>query len=171
MRVRRNHGSPVSARCGESESAGTAPAPESEALTVLPPEGAEHPALRSSEWATASRTCMAVSHRRRRDLLAMSYAGTKPTARRKSFPLSWVRSAKGEGWAFKAWPEGRPLYNLDKIVANPQAPIIICEGEKAADAAGKLYAHAFQRASSRRLPPVAPGPPEKRTGRPWRGAS
>ena len=60
-------------------------------------------------------------------------------------PLSWVRSAKGEGWAFKAWPESRPLYNLDKIVANPQALIIICEGEKAAVAAGKLYAHADQR--------------------------
>ena len=60
-------------------------------------------------------------------------------------PLSWVRSDKGEGWAFKAWPEGRPLYNLDKIVANPQAMIIVCEGEKAADAAGKLYAHAYER--------------------------
>jgi len=60
-------------------------------------------------------------------------------------PFSWVRSDKGEGWAFKARPEGRPLYNLPEIAANPSAAIIICEGEKAADAAGKLYAHAYQR--------------------------
>lgn len=33
----------------------------------------------------------------------------------------------------------RPLYNLDKIMENPNAPIIWTEGEKSADAAEKLF--------------------------------
>src|SRR5262249_42205808 len=47
-------------------------------------------------------------------------------------PLSWFA---GEGWRFGHWPKSRPLYNLDRIVAQPSAPIVVCEGEKAADGA------------------------------------
>jgi hypothetical protein len=35
-------------------------------------------------------------------------------------------------------PAGKPLYNLDKIAATPDAPVWICEGEKAADVLTKL---------------------------------
>ena len=43
------------------------------------------------------------------------------------------------GWHCKAPPSPRPLYGLDRLAARPDAPIIICEGEKAADAAGLLF--------------------------------
>jgi hypothetical protein len=33
----------------------------------------------------------------------------------------------------------RPLYRLDGLAARPTAPVVICEGEKAADAAQRLY--------------------------------
>jgi hypothetical protein len=36
------------------------------------------------------------------------------------------------------FPDGKPLYNLDRIAANPAAPVWIVEGEKAADALTKL---------------------------------
>lgn len=49
-------------------------------------------------------------------------------------PYSW----DGSNWHRKAWPKPRPLYNLDRIHKYPKRPILICEGEKAADAA-----HAF----------------------------
>ena len=49
----------------------------------------------------------------------------------------WSYTAKGQ-WVKKAWPSPRPLYNLDRIIARPEKPILICEGEKAANAA-----HAF----------------------------
>jgi uncharacterized protein (DUF927 family) len=43
-----------------------------------------------------------------------------------------------EGWKWKAPPEPRPLYGLDRLAARPDAPVLVCEGEKAADAAGEL---------------------------------
>ncbi len=54
-------------------------------------------------------------------------------------PLSWCQSAHGDGWRFKAWPDHRPLYNLPKIVANPEFFILVCEGEKAAVAGAKVF--------------------------------
>ena len=51
-------------------------------------------------------------------------------------PLSWF---EGDGWRFAHWPASRPLYNLDKLAARPDAPVIICEGEKAADAAARIF--------------------------------
>ena len=39
-------------------------------------------------------------------------------------------------WASKTWTHGRrPLYGLDLLASNPQGKVVICEGEKAADAA------------------------------------
>ena len=38
-----------------------------------------------------------------------------------------------------ALPGRRPLYNLDLIAAQPDAPLLFCEGEKAADAATELF--------------------------------
>ena len=43
-----------------------------------------------------------------------------------------------DGWTWKAPDEPRPLYGLDLLAARPDADVILCEGEKAADAAGKL---------------------------------
>jgi putative DNA primase/helicase len=128
-----------------TESQGTAPAPDSEGLAVLPPEGAEHPAhaLTRMGW----RRPDIIWTYRTADAATCHHVlrWNEPDGAKRILPLSWVRSAKGEGWAFKAWPEGRPLYNLDEITANPDALIMVCEGEKAADAAGKLYAHAYVR--------------------------
>jgi putative DNA primase/helicase len=42
-------------------------------------------------------------------------------------------------WAFAGPPEPRPLYGLDALAARPDAPILVCEGEKAADAAQRLF--------------------------------
>jgi putative DNA primase/helicase len=41
-------------------------------------------------------------------------------------------------WRFKAWTAPRPLYGLDRLAQRPAAPVVIAEGEKAADAAAKL---------------------------------
>lgn len=52
-------------------------------------------------------------------------------------PWSWIECA----WKMKGWPTPRPLYGLDTLVDNK--PVLIVEGEKAADAAreklGKIY--------------------------------
>ncbi|WP_417687960.1 DUF6371 domain-containing protein [Roseibium sp.] len=57
----------------------------------------------------------------------------------KSFrPLCLFEEPGALRWRWQAWPENRPLYGLDKMAQNPTAPIIITEGEKAADAAQVL---------------------------------
>ena len=43
------------------------------------------------------------------------------------------------GWAWKAPPNPRPLYGLDRLAARPDAPVLIVEGEKTADAAAALF--------------------------------
>ncbi|EIC23787.1 DUF927 domain-containing protein [Thiorhodovibrio frisius] len=58
---------------------------------------------------------------------------------RKQFsPQSW----NGSSWIRKAPPEPRPLYGLDRLAAKPEAAALVCEGEKAADAAAALVPEA-----------------------------
>ena len=55
-------------------------------------------------------------------------------------PLTFCenRAAGTTEWRWKALPTPRPLYGLDLLASHPGAPVVVCEGEKAADAAGKL---------------------------------
>ncbi len=41
-------------------------------------------------------------------------------------------------WRWEAWPSPRPLYGLDRLAERPKAPVVVTEGEKAADAAARL---------------------------------
>lgn len=45
-------------------------------------------------------------------------------------PLTLQRTVRGLRWFWKALPEPRPLYGLDQLAARPEAPVLICEGEK-----------------------------------------
>ena len=54
-------------------------------------------------------------------------------------PLWW----DGSQWLWKAPPAPRPLYNLDALQQRPNAPVLIVEGEKTADAAAKLFPSAI----------------------------
>jgi len=56
-------------------------------------------------------------------------------------PFVWSRhSVTGaEALRMKSMPQPRPLYNLDRIVADQSATIVMAEGEKAAEAAEKLF--------------------------------
>lgn len=55
-------------------------------------------------------------------------------------PLVLFTPAKGGKpvWRWESWPSPRPLYGLDRLAARPSAPVIVCEGEKSADAAERL---------------------------------
>jgi len=48
-------------------------------------------------------------------------------------------SCGADGWRWKMLPAPRPLYGLDRLAARPDAPILLVEGEKAADAAQRLF--------------------------------
>ena len=62
-----------------------------------------------------------------------------PGERKQFLPLSLWREAPGLRWRWKAVPAPRPLYGLDRLAALPDVPVIVCEGEKAADAAALVF--------------------------------
>ncbi len=50
----------------------------------------------------------------------------------------WHYPSRRDGFA-SDWPTPRPLYRLPDLTARPDAPVLICEGEKSADAAEALF--------------------------------
>jgi uncharacterized protein (DUF927 family) len=62
----------------------------------------------------------------------------KPDQGKDVIPLTLWRIAGAYRWQWKGLPAPRPLYGLDRLAGRPDAPVLICEGEKAADAAGEL---------------------------------
>lgn len=64
-----------------------------------------------------------------------------PDLRKQIVPRSWVREPDGsERWAWRgiSGDAKRPLYGLDRLAENPDADVIVCEGEKSADAAQRI---------------------------------
>jgi len=54
-------------------------------------------------------------------------------------PLTLWRDAQGLRWRWKSVPAPRPLYGLNALAARPDATVIVCEGEKSADAAARTF--------------------------------
>ncbi len=59
-----------------------------------------------------------------------------PTGDKSYSPFSWDPAKKA--WQMKSVPAPRPLYRLPELLSRPHAPVLIVEGEKAADAAFEL---------------------------------
>ena len=55
------------------------------------------------------------------------------------WPWVFAKTKRGERWVVQAFPDPRPLYNLQKIVEEPDAIVQLHEGEKAADAGARLF--------------------------------
>lgn len=54
-------------------------------------------------------------------------------------PLTWQVDTKGQGcWRWAAIEKDRPLYCLDQLSRHPNKTVLVCEGEKAAEAAQAL---------------------------------
>ncbi len=55
-------------------------------------------------------------------------------------PLTWCQRADGQitQWRWQGLPDPRPLLRLDELVQRTDAPVVLCEGEKASDAAAEL---------------------------------
>ena len=61
--------------------------------------------------------------------------------RRKAIPsIDSVAGCAGGKleWRWERWPPKRPLYGLQRLAERPCAAVVVCEGEKAADAAARL---------------------------------
>ncbi|MDR3493358.1 MAG: DUF927 domain-containing protein [Ancalomicrobiaceae bacterium] len=64
----------------------------------------------------------------------------KPDGGKEFAPRAWGRLPTGAtAWYWKMPPANRPLYGLDRLAKSPSASVVICEGEKATDAAAKVF--------------------------------
>ena len=60
----------------------------------------------------------------------------------KSFrPVTYWRTSNGPKWLVKAFPAPTPLYGLPQLAALPDKPVLVVEGEKAADAAQEIFSN------------------------------
>lgn len=75
------------------------------------------------------------------DVLGYVFRFDMPGGGKEVLPLVWaVSSLTGEmQWRWISFPKPRPLYGLDKLAENPNAQVLVVEGEKAADAAQELF--------------------------------
>src|SRR5689334_24540003 len=67
----------------------------------------------------------------------VEYVDSDGSRQKEVFPLTYCRVDDGErsylAWRSCGLPAPRPLYNLPRLLASPDAPVIITEGEKKAD--------------------------------------
>jgi hypothetical protein len=84
---------------------------------------------------------VAIFQRRRRTRFLCLPDGTRRTATKTFGHCPGLAGRAG------ASPIGRTraLYQLDMIAAKPDAPIVICEGEKAADAGARIFPNRSRR--------------------------
>jgi putative DNA primase/helicase len=69
----------------------------------------------------------------------------KPDGDKIIRPLSWFEDSD---WRFGAWPDHRPLLNLEEFAKRAHAPVVVTEGEKAADAAASVFPKSIATTSS-----------------------
>jgi putative DNA primase/helicase len=63
-----------------------------------------------------------------------------PAGEQKQFlPITLWRENGRLRWRWKGVPAPRPLYGLERLAARVDAPVVVTEGEKAADAAAHIF--------------------------------
>ena len=97
-------------------------------LSCIVIDGKRHPT--STTWTYRDESGKPLFHVQRFD----TEAGKKEFRQ-----LSLWNTKKGLEWKRKAPDAPRPMYGLEKLAANPDAVVLICEGEKSADAAALLF--------------------------------
>jgi hypothetical protein len=97
-----------------------------------PPAPAEHPNLGKPTgwWTYLTDKGGLESHVVRFDL---------PNGSKEFRPLTLWRGPEGLRWRWRGVPAPRRLYGHDRLAARPEASVLICEGEKAADTAQRIF--------------------------------
>jgi Protein of unknown function (DUF3631)/Domain of unknown function (DUF6371) len=109
---------------------------EGELVTPIPAD-APRPRRSHPKWGEPSKTW---TYRDASGATLQIICRFDPVGERKQFaPLTLWREARGLRWRWKGLPSPRPLYGLNRLAERPDAPVVICEGEKAADAAAQVF--------------------------------
>ena len=105
--------------------------PQRAVITPVPAESADHDCIHPVLGAPSQRWTYYDGNG---DVLGY-VARYDPENQRKQI-IPWTFSA--DGWGMGQWPAPRPLYRLQELEARHSDPVLIVEGEKAADAAAGL---------------------------------
>ena len=103
--------------------------PPTEHRIGRPPHDAPIPEMKHPKWGNPSSSWAYKDD----GGLILYVARYDPPGGKQFCPWSW--SETGNRWIAKGWPAPRPLYGLDRLTDNPNKPVMVVEGEKAADAA------------------------------------
>lgn len=73
-------------------------------------------------------------------VLRFDYEGDGNEQKKEYKPVTFCRTGNGRSsWVFQGFPQPHPLYRQPDFLAKPNAPVIVTEGEKTADAAARLF--------------------------------
>lgn len=100
----------------------------------IPPAGTPAPGMRHGHFGEATRSWC---YKDSAGGVLFFIARYDPKDERKQF-VPWCWDREDRRWSMKAWPVPRPIYGLDRLSAAPGKPVLVVEGEKAADAAQAL---------------------------------
>lgn len=118
----------------------SSPAPARPFIPLLPvPPSAPEPPRRHGQLGTYTQLWRYLDEAGR--LLACVARFSREDGSKVILPLSYGREGGtgSPGWFWKALPEPRPLYGLHGLALRPEAPVLLVEGEKTADAAQRLF--------------------------------
>ena len=118
----------------------SSPAPARPFMPLLPvPPSAPEPPRRHGQLGTYTQLWRYLDEAGR--LLACVARFSREDGSKVILPLSYGREGGtgSPGWFWKALPEPRPLYGLHGLALRPEAPVLLVEGEKTADAAQRLF--------------------------------
>jgi uncharacterized protein (DUF927 family) len=102
---------------------------------VPPPSRGPSGAIAAARYTYRNQAGAVLSH-----ILRFEEADATGDTRKRFLPFTYWQDAAGRGqWRPKALPAPRPLYGLDLLAQRPAAPVLVCEGEKAAEAARRLF--------------------------------
>ena len=103
---------------------------------IVPPTETPVPAMRHREHGLPS---MSWSYHDELGRAVFHIARYESSNGKQFLPWSWT----GDRWNCRAVPAPRPLYNLHDLAKRPTAPVLVCEGEKSADAVKQLTNGAY----------------------------
>ncbi len=119
-----------------SKPAALKPKPKPEPTIIVPvPDDVGAPSMHHRAWGAPSASWCYRSMSGR--VLGFVARYDPPEGRKQIVPWSWT----AEGWVAKALPAPRPLYGLEKL--RPNLPVLLVEGEKAADAAQEIVGERY----------------------------
>jgi putative DNA primase/helicase len=107
-----------------------------------PPAPARHPSL--------GEPAKAWTYRGPKGELLGYFCRFATTDGKETRPLTFCKQPgrRKPEWRWQTWAQPRPLYGLDRLAERPDAPVLVAEGEKSADAAAVLLPDLVAVASS-----------------------